>query len=66
MRKAITLFLLLFYSCSVTKYRVEWKSELTGKTGHGEWFKNKRIVQDAVKEGNGCRCGVNHWIGVKN
>jgi len=44
------------------KYRVAWKSTLTGHSGHGQWQENRELVEAAVKLANRMTPECDHWM----
>ena len=47
-------------------YRIEWKSLLTGYTGHGNWYTSESLIKDWVNYLNNRHEGeIVHSIGTK-
>lgn len=59
MKNLISAVLRLAVAAEENRYRVAWKSTITGESGHGNWT-SKSHAQAAVSQGNKEFPEINH------
>jgi hypothetical protein len=47
------------------KYRICWKSKITGEKGYGEWLPDKKTIEATLKHTKKTTPTHDHWIEEK-
>lgn len=48
--------------CEMVRYRIQWRSTVTGKRGHGEWTLDPNLAFKWANDGNRDFPEIKHWI----